>query len=305
MALVVAIVFVMLGACILAGALVPARRLLARQTSGRRRLGWLALAASMAVLILGCIGCASIRWDADTRLSDLGVPLMCFGACLVVAVSALALACTQFVRRLAVLENENIIDPLTGIPNYRHFIARLNEEVARSNRYHPPLALIMVEIDDFEKISDTYGVAAGDLVLTALARLMLSVARDADITARYGREQIAVAAPNTTTDDAVRFAQRIRQAVEAASLLPAQVSAADDAPGVTVSIGVSSLGPHIRDAQALTAGANAALLECKARRAKSYRCGLKSVPKQQGRPSRLLVLGSRRMDLIQGGTHSR
>ena len=263
MALDVAIGLVIIGACILAAVLVLAGRSIAKQPSGRPRHSWVALTGLMLLFSVGYIGYATVRWDGNTRLSDLGVPLVFFGACLVLAVSALALASAQDVRRLTLLEHENITDSLTGIPNYRYFAARLNEEVARSNRYQLPLALIMVDVDHFKTINDTYGYAVGDLVLIALAKLVLSVARDTDITGRYARQVIAVMAPNTTAADAARFAERIRQAVETSSLLPAEVSAASDAPSVTVSIGVSSLGPHVRGAQALTVGANAALLSAK------------------------------------------
>ena len=263
MALDVAIGLVILGACILAAALVLAGRLIARQPSGRPRYSWVALTALMFLFIVGYIGYASIRWDRDTPLSDLGLPLAFFGACLVLAVSTLAISSAQGVRHLAVLENEKLTDSLMGIPNYRHFAARLNEEVARSNRYKSPLALVMVNIDQLENINYTYGHAAGDHVLIALVKLVLRVARDTDMTARYGREEIAVIAPNTAAADAARFAERIRQGVETASLLPPEVSVGSNAAGVTVSIGVSSLGPHIRDARVLIAAAYAALLNAK------------------------------------------
>jgi len=263
MALDVAIGLVILAVCILAAALALAGRFVSRQPSGRPRYSWVALTALMFLFIVGFIGYASVRWGANTRLSDVGVPLALFGACLVLAVSALALTSVQGVRRLTVLENENITDSLMGIPNYRYFAARLNEEVARSNRYQFPLALIMIDVDHSRKINDTYGYAVGDLVLIALAKLVLGVARDTDITTRYARGEIAVIAPNTTAADAARFAERVRQAVEAASLLPAEVGTGGDMAGVTVSIGVSSLGPHVRDAQALLVAANAALLNAK------------------------------------------
>ncbi len=247
----------------MAAALFPAGKLIAKHPSGRLRYSWVALTALMFLLIFGYIGYASIRWDGNTRLSDLGVSLVFFGACLVLAVSTLALTSAQYVRRLIVLENENITDSLMGLPNYRYFAARLSEEVARSNRYQSPLALIMVDVDHFKKINDTYGYRAGDLVLIALAKLVLSIARDTDITVRYGQEEIAVIAPNTTAADAARFAERVRQAVETATLLPAEVSGGGNAAGIAVSIGVSSLGPHVRDAQTLIARANAALLNAK------------------------------------------
>ena len=263
MALGSAIGFVILGACILAATLVHAGRLIAKQPSGRPRYSWVALTGLMFLCTVGYIVYATIGWDGNTRLSEFGVALVLFGACLVLAVSTLALTSAECVRRLTVLENENVTDSLMGIPNYRYFAARLNEEVARASRYQSPLALIMIDVDHFMHINDTYGFAVGDLVLVALAKLVLNIARDTDITARHAREEIAVIAPNTTAADAARFAERIRQAVESASLVPADANGEGNAADVTVSIGVSSLGPHVRDAQALIAGANAALLNAK------------------------------------------
>ena len=265
MALDIAIGLVILGVCILAAGLIFSGRLIARQPSGRLRGSWIAFALLMFlfVVVVGYIGYASIRWASDARLSDLGIPFMFFGACLVLAVSALALTSMQAVHRLTALEDENITDPLMGIPNYRYFSGRLDEEVARSNRYQVPLSLIVVDVDRFRTINDTFGHGVGDLVLIALAKLVLSVARDSDITTRYGRDQIAVIASNTTAADAARLAERILHQVETASLLPAEVSVAGHPAGVTVNIGVSSLGPHIRAPQALIAAANAALLNAK------------------------------------------
>ena len=263
MALSIAIGLVILGACVLAAALVTAGRSIAIQSHGRQHYAWIAVTVLMFLLIVGYIGYTSIRLNGSTQLSDLDVPLVYFGACLTLAVSALALTSAQYVRRLAALERDNINDFMLGIPNYRYFASRLDEEVARSSRYQPPLSLIMLDVDHFQKINDTYGYRVGDLVLIALAKLVLSIARDTDIAARFGRQEIAVIAPNTSAADAARFAERIRQAVESASLLPVEVNVRGNAGGVTVSIGVSSLGPYVRSAKTLIAAANAALLNAK------------------------------------------
>lgn len=309
MVLGVAIGLVVVGIGILAAALVRAGGLIAGQPSGRLHHARVAMTALMFVCIFGCIGYASIWWDGNTRLSELGAPLVLFGACLVAAASNLALVNARQLRRLIVLESENVADSLMGIPNYRYFSGRLAEEVARSNRYHVPLALMIVEVDGFRKINDTYGNAVGDLVLIALAKLVLGVARDTDIAARYAREAIAVIAPNTTAADAARFAERLRQAAEATSLLPRGVSAGDNATAITVSMGVSSLGPHTRSAPALIAETTDALLECRNRLAKSNRRGLRSVPARvpahAGGADSVPAHVPQRANRIRGGTRSR
>lgn len=113
-----------------------------------------------------------------------------------------------------ILETLAITDGLTGAYNHRYFYKRLVEEFERAKRYRIPLSLIMIDIDFFKKINDTYGHLVGDSVLVDLANLLKINIRKHDIFARYGGEEFAIILPHTNRDGAEKEAERIRKAVE-------------------------------------------------------------------------------------------
>lgn len=127
-------------------------------------------------------------------------------------------------------------DPLTGLANRRHFRAvqeRVIDVVARSGE---PALLLMLDIDHFKKVNDTYGHQAGDLVLQAVARALSKCVRPMDTLARYGGEEFAVVLPNCHTSFGAMVAERIRLAVQALSI---QVS-----PGVAIKVTLSVGGAY-------------------------------------------------------------
>jgi diguanylate cyclase (GGDEF)-like protein len=127
-------------------------------------------------------------------------------------------------------------DPLTGIANRRHFntvLERAIDVVARSGE---PALLLMLDIDHFKKINDTYGHQAGDIVLQTVAKCLGKCVRPMDTVARYGGEEFAVILPNCHTSFGNTVAERIRATVEA---LTTQVS-----PGVMLTVTVSVGGAY-------------------------------------------------------------
>ena len=101
------------------------------------------------------------------------------------------------------LERQAITDGLTGLYNHRYFYERLNQEIARAQRYGLPLSLLMVDIDDFKHFNDRFGHPAGDLVLKEVGRILGSNLRTGiDIAARYGGEEFTIVLPNTARDGA-------------------------------------------------------------------------------------------------------
>ncbi len=133
------------------------------------------------------------------------------------------------------LAGEARTDALTGIANRREFGTRLAGEHTRAQRYGKPYALMMLDIDRFKEVNDTYGHSAGDAMLKALADVIRKQLRDADIPARYGGEEFAMILPEISGGAAKQVAERMRRAVAAT---PFRLPDGREI-GVTVSIGVS------------------------------------------------------------------
>ena len=105
-------------------------------------------------------------------------------------------------------------DPLTSIYNRRKLYELLTLETQRAERHERPLALILLDIDHFKTINDTYGHDMGDVVLTTLAEVVTAELRSTDIFARYGGEEFVVVCPETDMDGAFVLAEKIRVAIE-------------------------------------------------------------------------------------------
>jgi diguanylate cyclase (GGDEF)-like protein len=126
-------------------------------------------------------------------------------------------------------------DGLTGLPNFRSFHARLEEEVARADRYSHPLACAMVDLDGLKQINDRLGHAAGNRAILGLADAVREELRDTDFAARYGGDEFVVLLPQTGAQAAGLFAERLRRRLLA-------VSEQAGLP-VRASIGVAALTP--------------------------------------------------------------
>jgi two-component system, cell cycle response regulator len=105
-------------------------------------------------------------------------------------------------------------DGLTNLYNHRYFHDRMVDEFNRCKRYGLSVSCVLMDIDFFKKINDTYGHQAGDDILQKLAQIILSNIRDVDIGARYGGEEFALILPHTRLDNAVKFSDRLRRNVE-------------------------------------------------------------------------------------------
>jgi diguanylate cyclase (GGDEF)-like protein len=105
----------------------------------------------------------------------------------------------------------SLTDELTGLPNRRAFMRRLEDEVARVQRYGFPLSFILMDLDHFKTVNDELGHAAGDEVLRVYSKNILSIFRHHDMVARYGGEEFAVLLPNTDSDGAVRALNKVRR----------------------------------------------------------------------------------------------
>ncbi len=135
-------------------------------------------------------------------------------------------------RKMAEEKLEKLVstDELTGLCNRRQFMKRFESELARQNRNAKPLSLLMLDIDCFKRVNDTYGHSIGDRVLSEFANICSGEFRISDIFARFGGEEFIVLLPDTDLDGAVRIAERLRRVTEEANL--------QGIPQITVSIGV-------------------------------------------------------------------
>ncbi len=130
------------------------------------------------------------------------------------------------------------LDALTGLNNRRQFEVRLKQEIAAAKRQKNPLCAMMIDIDFFKKVNDTYGHASGDSVLRTVASIIKEHLRESDIPSRYGGEEFAVLLPFTHIDEAKIVGERLRKAVEAA-LVPIDKKNIN----VTISMGLAEFNP--------------------------------------------------------------
>lgn len=159
----------------------------------------------------------------------------------------------ELARRLA------ITDGLTKLFNHRFFQELFEKEYRRSDRYNTVFSLIMLDIDDFKKINDTYGHLCGDEILKSLGRLIRGCLRTMDVVARYGGEEFAILLPETAGPEAVQTAERIRRAVEENVFMGNERGLS-----ITVSQGVATYpSPGVAGRFDVIAKADAALYEAK------------------------------------------
>jgi diguanylate cyclase (GGDEF)-like protein len=105
----------------------------------------------------------------------------------------------------------SLTDEFTGLPNRRAFMRRLQDEIGRGQRYGTPLALVLIDLDEFKAINDAHGHGGGDEVLRCYAGQVLTILRHHDMVARYGGEEFAVMLPNTTEKGAVAAMHKARE----------------------------------------------------------------------------------------------
>lgn len=182
-----------------------------------------------------------------------------------VHLGAVAAVCAENAVSRARLVRSGLTDFLTGFYNRRYLHARLREELARAQRSRQSLVCLMIDIDHFKRINDSYGHTAGDAVLREVARRIEGEMRLSDTGVRFGGDEFAILLAQSTLEDGERVAERVLHAVRSQPVTLAPESAAT----VTLSIGVAVACPRttVRDykrvADQLIAAADAALYRAK------------------------------------------
>jgi diguanylate cyclase (GGDEF)-like protein len=253
------------GAVLLVTSLAPLRLIVALLPDGATLRTWYLLAALDIGFIAAYVTYAALAWGRHDGPAAMLVPgVFLAGACFVWLTFWIALRTVRDVRRIALLEQENITDHLTGVYNRRYLDRRLDEELARARRHVQPLSVLLVDIDHFKQVNDTHGHAIGDVALGHVGHLVLNSARSTDIVARYGGEELMVIAPCTPPSQALVLAERVRRRIETEVLQIERAPNERIAVPLTVSVGVAALEWDMAGSAQLIEAADRALYRAKA-----------------------------------------
>jgi diguanylate cyclase (GGDEF)-like protein len=208
---------------------------------------------------------AKVLWDRESLLLDLTescvgilVAITCALSFLLLLVALPPLILLQRSLMHQQLAAAARTDPKTGLLNATAWQREADGEVTRALRSNAPLALLLVDVDYFKRVNDSYGHLIGDEVLRTLAAELRQQVRESDVVGRFGGEEFTVLLPRTDAAGACIIAERLRSS---AAML--NVAAANTRIKVTVSIGVSVLGQHGSDLFELLAAADLALYRAK------------------------------------------
>jgi diguanylate cyclase (GGDEF)-like protein len=211
---------------------------------------------------------AKVLWDRESLLLDLTESCVGILVAITCALSFLLLlvALPPVILLQRSLMHQQLAaaartDPKTGLLNAAAWQREADGEVTRALRSDAPLALLLVDVDHFKRVNDSYGHLIGDEVLRALAAELRQQVRESDVVGRFGGEEFTVLLPRTDTAGACRIAERLR--TSAGGLRIAADPTTDARIQVTVSIGVAVLGQHGSDLFELLAAADVALYRAK------------------------------------------
>jgi diguanylate cyclase (GGDEF)-like protein len=175
---------------------------------------------------------------------------------------AMALDRAEWQEKANQFQLMSITDPLTGLLNRRYLIERLAEELKRSKRQEYPMSFMMIDIDDFKLYNDRNGHQAGDLALEMTAQCLKSALRGADVASRYGGEEFCILLPQTSLEEGISIAERIRRRITRVRFPHGK---SQPLGSVTVSIGVSVFSPTLETPQTIIEAADRALYLAKSR----------------------------------------
>ncbi|HYM83432.1 MAG TPA: sensor domain-containing diguanylate cyclase [Candidatus Dormibacteraeota bacterium] len=223
--------------------------------------------------------------------SSIGLVELASSAPLRLEASTLELISTMANEAAIALENASLYDrarnladhdPVTGFYNHRYFQQRLGEEILRASRSHRPLSLLMLDLDDFKLVNDTFGHLLGDEVLAWTAQLIRSVVRTSDVPARYGGDEFAVLLPDADREGAMATSARI---IAAFREHPFRAEARGPVP-IGVSIGVATYPTDALAGTGLIEAADIALYRAKGTGGDSVDAGGPGTAARAGRHAR-------------------
>ncbi len=253
----------LIGALVLVSALRNIHRIRAEIPTNR---GWWAVIEGGVVLfIAGYIAYAYSYAYGVYRFNDIVTTVVFLGGALfVLLISHISHQAIEFLRQMATLEREAITDPLMEIYNRRYLDRKLDDEVARAHRYRTALSVLLLDIDHFKRVNDTYGHDLGDRVLVRIGDYLKRSVRRSDILGRYGGEELLLILPQTGRHRALALAEKLRRGIEATEVLGPHETRDSIPLHCTVSIGVASFGTGVDTPERLLKSVDEALYRAKA-----------------------------------------
>jgi diguanylate cyclase (GGDEF)-like protein len=166
---------------------------------------------------------------------------------------------TEEVETREQLEYLATYDELTGIPNREQLITSLGEEFQRSQRYDNPLSFLILDLDNFKEINDTYGHMSGDLILDEFGDLLTERTRSSDTCGRYGGEEFGIVLTETSEEQGTEFAERLRESIESMDF----ELESGEIVNITVSIGLSEVKEDDEELEDVLTRADESLYQAK------------------------------------------
>jgi len=236
-----------------------------RSTIARRGMGFAGLFAAFQAEEILAVPVRAGKQPVGTVLVPSEIPLPAgLGPAFDVLSHAVgeAMERVQLSRRTFLLTERITKDALTGVLQRGHLMELLEAEIRVANRYGRPLALVMLDVDDFKAWNDSHGHQVGDTLLRDVARVILACSREGDLTGRYGGDEFMIVLPGRTAEQARVYAERVRGRVEDLGRMMTSVWQGTE---LSVSLGVASVTSHPADAGTLMFRADHALYRAKAR----------------------------------------
>lgn len=234
---------------VLIAALVPMRRLLVQLPAGPMRAQWQMLCLLVVCMLAGFGLYLVFFQQRHADWPDLLPPAVFACAAVFTGLATrLSLATISNVRRFSLLDRSQVTDALTGLRSRDYLDRLMQQQMQHAERRGLAVSVMLLDIDHFARINQTYGHVVGDQVLTEIGRILSTSVRESDVLVRYGGEEIAVLAPHTPPAAAMAVAERLRRDIEVGAR-KALREAQGARQAITVSIGVAG-----REAGAAAAG---------------------------------------------------
>lgn len=223
-------------------------------TKGLKNRLWAIIILVVAYLVYTSLADFIPQYWEEIGFRPLSRSILTLGMVVILLICLSGLALSEKMTSLIIREG------LTGLFNQNYIRKRLEEEVYRSKRYHHPLSLLMIDLDNFKSLNDRYGHTAGDHLLKYFSQLVMETIRPSDIAARYGGEEFLIILPETTEEEAHTVAERLQKRI---SLYPFRIDSRKEDVQFTISIGVSTFPEYGQSGDELIILADMALYQAK------------------------------------------